>query len=310
MNDVLDVILPVFGLMALGYGAGWLGVLSRDAGVGLSDFVFTFCIPPLIFRTMAVAALPETQPWGYWLAYFLAAAIVWAFAMLIARRFGSGHGESVIAGFCASQSNTVLVGIPLLLKAYGDAGAVPLFLLLAIHLPIMVAVATVLIEDPARMDWPLLGRRLLLNPILLSIFIGLLWRSMGWGLGGVVKTIVDQLAGAAIPCALIAMGLALRRYGLHSDLRLSLAISGLKLIVHPALVYVFATRVFAMPPVWAGVAVLFAAMPSGVNSYLFAERYKVGVDLSSGTIALSTGLSAFSTLFWLWMLGVGSAARL
>ena len=305
MSSVLEVTLPVFGLMALGFFAGWFRILRNEAGAGLSDFVFTFCIPPLIFRTMATAVLPEAQPWGYWLAYFLGAGLVWALTMVLSRRvFGTAHGESVIAGFCASQSNTVLVGIPLLLKAFGDAGAVPLFLLLAVHLPIMVAAATVLIEDPKNVNWPLLGRRLLLNPILMSIFAGLLWRATGLGLGGAAKTIIDMLSSAAIPCALIAMGLALRRYGLHSDIKLSLMVTGMKLILHPALVYLFAMRVFAMPPAWAGVAVLFAAMPSGVNSYLFAERYNVGVGLSSGTIALSTGLSVFTTLFWLWVLGV------
>lgn len=307
MNDLAAVVLPVFGLMGLGFMAGWLQILGPEAGVGLSDFVFTFCIPPLIFRTMATAAMPQSQPWGYWLTYFIAAFLVWAATMLLARRaFAVSHGESVIAGFCASQSNTVLVGIPLLLKAYGEAGAVPLFLLLAIHLPIMVGLATVLIEEPGRIDWPLLARRLLLNPILLSIFVGLAWRAAGWPLEGPARSIVDQLAAAAIPCALIAMGLSLRRYGLQSDLRLSLAVTGMKLIVHPALVYVLATRVFTMPPAWSGVAVLFAAMPSGVNSFLFAGRYRVGVGLSSGAIALSTGLSVFSAFFWLWMLGVGA----
>ena len=180
MSSVLEVTLPVFGLMALGFFAGWFRILRNEAGAGLSDFVFTFCIPPLIFRTMATAVLPEAQPWGYWLAYFLGAGLVWALTMVLSRRvFGTAHGESVIAGFCASQSNTVLVGIPLLLKAYGDAGAVPLFLLLAVHLPIMVAAATVLIEEPGNVNWPLLVRRLLLNPILMSIFAGLLWRATG-----------------------------------------------------------------------------------------------------------------------------------
>ena len=306
VSDVIAIVVPVFVLIGLGFAAGWFGVLSHQAGEGLSDFVFTFCIPPLIFRTMATATMPETQPWGYWLAYFSGVAIVWALTMLLARRsFGAGHGQSVIAGFCASQSNTVLVGIPLLLSAYGEAGRVPLFLLIAVHLPIMVTAATLLIEGRRGVNLVNLARRLFLNPILLGIFFGLAWRGTGWELGGPLKSVLDQLAAAAIPCALVAMGLALRRYGLHSDLRLSLAVTAMKLVVLPALVFIFATRLFAMPPVWAGIAVLFAAMPSGVNSYLLAGRYQIGVGLSSGTIALSTGLSLLSTPFWLWMMGVG-----
>ena len=308
MSEVLAVVLPVFILIGLGFAAGWFGILSHQAGEGLSDFVFTFCIPTLIFKTMATADLPQTQPWGYWGAYFLGVALVWALTMFLARRvFHVPHGESVIAGFCASQSNTVLVGIPLLLSAYGEAGRVPLFLLIAVHLPIMVAVATLLIEGRRGVNLLNLARRLFFNPILMGIFIGLAWRATGWTLGGPLNSEVNSLAAASIPCALVAMGLALRRYGLHSNIRLSFAVTAMKLVVLPFAVYVLATWVFPMPPVWAGIAVLFAAMPSGVNSYLLAERYKTGVALSSGTIALSTGLSVISTLFWLWLLGVGKA---
>ena len=307
MNQVFDVILPVFGLIGLGFAAGWFGLLSPAAGEGLSDFVFSFCIPPLIFKTMATAMLPDAQPWGYWFAYFLGVAIVWTATMQFARRFsGTDHAESVIAGFCASQSNTVLVGIPLLLSAYGEAGRVPLFLLIAIHLPIMVTTATVLIEGREKVRFGLLAQKLLLNPILLAIFVGLAWRATGFGFSGPLKSIIDQLAGAAIPCALVAMGLALRRYGLHEDIGLSAVVTAMKLVVHPALVYLFATKLFTMPPAWAGIAVLFAAMPSGVNSYLFAERYKTGMSLTSGTISLSTALSVVTTPVWLWVLGVGA----
>ena len=306
MIQVLQVTLPVFGLIALGFAAGWLGLLKPAAGEGLSDFVFMFCIPPLIFKTMATAVLPETQPWGYWAAYFLGVALVWAATQWFARqRPGTEHAENVIAGFCASQSNTVLVGIPLLLSAYGEAGRVPLFLLIAIHLPIMVTAATVLIEGTGRVNFAVLVQKLFLNPILLAIFIGLAWRAAGLGLGGPLKSIIDQLASAAIPCALVAMGLALRRYGLHEDLRLSFVVTFMKLVVHPGLVFVLAKWVFPMPLEWAGIAVLFAAMPSGVNSYLFAQRYGAGAGLTSGTIALSTGLSVITTPAWLWVLGVG-----
>ena len=307
MGDLVVVVLPVFGLLGLGYVAARFELLSARAGDGLSEFVFAFCIPPLIFRTMATASLPESQPWGYWSAYFIGVAGSWALAMLIGRAvFRLKPGENVVAGFSAGQSNTALVGIPLLLKAFGEPGAVPLFLLLAIHLPITMTSATLLMEGPRGLHPLQLLKRLLLNPILLGLMAGLTFRAAGLPLNGPLRTIVDYLANAAIPCALVAMGLALRRYGLRADVKLSAAIVALKLIVHPAIVYVLAFKVFAMPPVWAGVAVLFAAMPSGVNAYLFAERYKIGVGLSSSAIALSTGLSVVSTMFWLWMIGVGN----
>ncbi len=75
----------------------------------------------------------------------------------------------------------------------------------------------------------------------------------------------------------------------------------LKLVVQPALVYVLAVHLLPMPPIWAAVAVLFAACPCGVNAYLLAERYKVGVALSSGAVALTTALAVITTAGWVWV---------
>jgi malonate transporter and related proteins len=304
MLHVLTVVLPVFGLMGLGYAARATGYLGDRAGEGLSDFVFAIAIPALIFKTLTAAQLPEAQPWGYWLSYFGGVVVVWALGTQIARRFFAvSHVEGVVAGFTAAQSNTVLVGIPLILEAYGPEGAVPLFLLVAIHLPIMMTTATVLAEGrgvPLRR----IVRQLVMNPLLIAIAASVVARQLGAQPPGALKTIVDMLGAAASPCALFAMGIALRRYGAGDQPLLSIALTVLKLIVHPLIVLVLATRVFTMPAAWAGVAVLFAAMPSGVNAYLFAERYRTGVAISSGAIAISTALCVLSSAFWLAVMGI------
>ena len=125
LTDLASIVLPVFALMAIGYAAARFGLLDRRAGDGLSEFVFTIATPALVLRTMMGATLPAQQPWGYWAAYFLGVAIVWAISMLVARKvFAADYPQSVVAGFAAGQANTVLVGIPLILEAYGEAGAI------------------------------------------------------------------------------------------------------------------------------------------------------------------------------------------
>ena len=304
MLELLGILVPVFGLIALGYGARALGLLGPRAGEGLSEFVFVLAVPTLIFRTMAEAKLPESQPWGFWLAYFAALAIVWAIASLAARAlFTQDHATSVVAGFAAGQSNTVMVGIPLILRAFGEAGAAPLFLLIAVHLPLILVVATAAIEGADRVDPRDLARRLALNPILLGLAAGLLWRWTGWTLAGPPRQLVDSLSAAAAPCALAAMGLTLKQVGWPAERGLLAIVGALKLLVQPALCWLFAFHVFAMPPVWASVAVVFAAMPTGVNAYLLAERHRAGVPLTSGAVAATTALAPLSLGLWLWLLG-------
>lgn len=305
MLAALLVVLPVFGLIALGYVARWTRLLRETTGEGLSDFVFVLAVPCLLFRTLAKAEIPQTQPWGYWIAYFTGLAIVWALAMLIASRFFARKGpELVVSGFAAAQSNTVFVGVPMILKAYGDAGAVPLGLLLAIHLPVTMTIATLLAEGRTASITMLL-RRLFTHPIIIGIILGVLARPVVDQLPSPFWTLIDLIAGAAVPCALISLGISMRRYGLESGLGLPAALSTLKLGLHPLIVYLLATRVFDMPAHWSGVAVLFAACPCGINAYLFAERYRQGIADASSAITLSTLISLFTTAAWLNWLGVG-----
>ncbi len=305
MLDLLTIVLPVFGLIAIGYIARQTGFVSDRAGEGLSEFVFSLSLPCLIFRTLVRAEIPDVQPWGYWISYFAGVAVVWIAAMVLGRRlFGLKGVSGVVAGFLAGQANTVFVGVPMILKAYGDAGAVPLFLLIAVHLPVTMTVATILAEG--RQASPLvILRRLATHPIVVGILAGSAFRPIAPSVPAPVWQIMDLLASAAVPCALISMGIALRRYGMQMGWQLPTLISILKLVVHPLLVLLLATKVFHMPPVWAGVAVLFASCPSGINAYLFAERYGEGVALASSAVTLSTVMALGTTLLWLYVLGVG-----
>ena len=304
MLHILAIILPVFGLIGVGFFSRLIRFISDRTGDGLADYVFAIAIPCLIFKTLAESAIPVSQPWGYWLAYFGAVAITWTISQVLARRlFNLDHGEAVVAGFSGAQANTVLVGVPLILEAYGPEGAVPLFLLIAVHLPIMFSCATLLIEG--RNASPrAIARQIFGNPILIAILVSSAVQFSGANVPQEVRQLVDAIAASATPCALIAMGIALNHYGIGKHLNLTLILSATKLLLHPFLVFVLAHYVFSMPPVWSGVAVLFAASPSGINAYLFAERYKTGVPIASGAIAVSTAFSVISTAFWLFILKI------
>jgi malonate transporter and related proteins len=305
MLESLAIVFPVFGLIAIGYGGNRLGLITNRMGEGLSEFVFSLALPCLIFRTLVRAEIPAVQPWGYWISYFVGVAVVWFTATAIGRRYyGLSGVPAVVAGFAAGQANTVFVGVPMILKAYGDAGAVPLFLLIAVHLPVTMTLATLLAEGRGASPLLLL-RRLVTHPIVVGILAGSAFRPVAAFVPGPVWQTIDLLGGAAVPCALIAMGISLRRYGMQTGWQLPTLISGLKLIVHPLIVLLLTTRVFHMPPAWSGVAVLFASCPSGINAYLFAERYGQGVALASASVTLSTVLALGTSVLWLQVLGVG-----
>ncbi|MDA9533096.1 AEC family transporter [Bradyrhizobium sp. CCBAU 25338] len=74
----------------------------------------------------------------------------------------------------------------------------------------------------------------------------------------------------------------------------------LKLMAMPAAAFVLAT-LLDLPPLAAGVVVLFAAMPTGANVYIFAVQYQRLVNPVSGAVALGTLLAAVTLPGVVWV---------
>lgn len=316
MTSILEIVGPVFCLIGLGYLIARTGYLPSQAGDGLSEFVFKVAVPLLLMQSIGTATFSEGSGWATWLAfwgtYFTGVLVVWVAAMLlIAHAFRRGRRVSVIAGVAAGFSNLVLMGIPLIQRALGQEGLQAFLVLIAVHLPLMMAISTFLMEYAARADGtedtPLepgtiarsLGRNLLVNPIILGIFAGLLWRATGIGLAGIPKTVLDLLSGTTGPLALIALGMGLIKYGIRGNLAPALSLVFFSLVAMPAIVWAAGQWVLDLPVLWLQVAVLAAACPTGINAYLFATHFKAGEGLATNTIVLAAVGSVVTLPFWL-----------
>ena len=295
--------------MAAGYAATFTRVFGRDAANALAAFVFYFAIPVMMFRNMATTELPETIAWGYLGSYFLGVAVVFGIGMTTARlAFGGSFERQALIGFGSAFGNSVLLGIPLVLTSFGEQASLPLFLLLAFHSTVLFTAITVIIEagrggGEALRAVPLRALKGLLgNPIIWGMAGGIGFSLLGLRLPGAIERFAVLLAGAAVPCALFSVGASLRAYRLVGALQPALLMVALKLVLQPLAVWLLAVWVFDVPPLWAKVVVLMAALPVGVNVYVFATRYDAGQAESAAAILLSNILSVVSLpliLFWL-----------
>ena len=307
MLDIAALILPVFTVVLTGFLFAFFKVLPRGVIEALSSFIFNVGVPFLLFRTMQRAELPEASPWAYWAAFFIAALLAAVFTFTITKYLSRLDAAKVgTLTIASAYGNTVLLALPLILSTVGEAGAVPLFLLLAIHLPIMTLSSTILMESLTSQKGVAVGRilktvllRLVTHPIVIGLSLGLIWRLLALPMPGFLGTAINMLADAAVPLALFALGASLTLYEIKGDVRSSILVMVAKMIVHPALVWGLSVA-FGLPPVWVLVNVLFAAAPPGINAFLFAQNYKAGIGAVSMACAIGTGLSVLTYSFWLW----------
>ena len=312
MTTVLEIVAPVFGLIAAGYLCARLGWIGDGVGRYINRFVFDLAIPVLLFRTMVRMSVPEVSPWALWASYFGGIAVSWAAASAtVFTVLGRSAREACVTGFGSGYSNTVLLGLPLIFSFFPDGrGAVPLFIILSIHLPVMMVTGTALFEWSGRSGQVRIGallmqtaKAMIVNPIIIGLLAGLAYRQTGLGLDAVADQILQPLAWIAVPAALFTMGLGLKKFGISGDPPASAVMLASKLVLHPLTVWLLAAWVFALPPVWIGVAVLFAAAPTGINVYLFASRYDVAVPAVSSAVMLGTAASVVTITAISWALG-------
>jgi len=296
MLSTVSILLPVFGLILAGFASRRFGVLGPAAASELNRFVVWLALPALLFDTLAHATWHELYQPAFVAAFGLACAVV--FAIVVVARLAGGRplADASIDGIAAAYPNTGYVGFPLAMIAFGPASLTPTTIATILVVCVLFAVAIVLIETGLQSERRVhrlvlkVGRSLVRNPLLVAPALGAAVSGAHLTLPASAETFLKLLGGAASPCALVSLGLFLAERS-NSDApvrRESWGLTGVKLVVQPALTWWFAVRLFALPAPLAQMAVLLAALPTGTGPFMLAEYYRREAHITSRTILLST----------------------
>lgn len=296
-TPILDVVVPIFGVMILGFAAARTGLVTERGVRGLVLFAFFFAIPALLFRSLATVELPDDIEWSFLLAFYFGSFTAYGAAMLAGRvLFARPTDHQAIFGMAGAFSNTVMLGIPITLTAFGPEASLPLFLIITFHsatfMPLTVGIIQGSRGGSSRGDhFRTVAGQVLRNPIIVGLFLGLIANLAGIELPGPVDRTAELLGASAVPAALFALGGSLAAYPLMGDVGPAVLLTSIKLVLHPLVVWVVAVPVLGLTGVWVSVAVTLAAMPSGVNAYLFAARYEAAAGVAARTVFLTTCLT-------------------
>ncbi|QIN79282.1 AEC family transporter [Rubrobacter marinus] len=298
MATILDTVLPFFALIFCGYGAARFGVLDTRSAAGLNSFVFYFALPAFLFSLMSASPIGEVLNLPFILAYSSTSLALFGLAALGGRAlFGVGKGEAAVLGLAAVLPNTGYMGIPLISTALGQEAALPIVVGLIIDGVLLIPIAIAIITAGKGAGGSTLGNvgstlaALTRNPIIVSIFAGLLFSAASpVALPGTVAGFLDLLAAATGPCALFALGATLASRSVSGAAEVSY-MTFLKLFVHPAALWLAATLVFGVDPLWAVASTLGVALPIAANVFIVARQYDTYVERTSSAIFVSTSVS-------------------
>ena len=296
----LSLAAPLFALVFVGYGlmrfSGWPAAMSDN----LSRFVFSVAMPAMLFRMMSdLSRLPPVDA-RLLMAFFGSCLIVFILGRLVAwKLFGlDGAGQSLF-GLGGVFSNNVLLGIPLAKVTLGEAALPSVALVLVFNSLTLWTLVTVSVEWARHGSFTAHGfvktvKAVLKTPIVASILSGTLFGLSGLPVPALIDQPLAMVGTAAAPLAMIVLGMGLAEYGIREGWQISVAITAVKLLVQPLVVWLLA-RLLGLPPLETRVVVLLASLAVGANVYLMARHFKVLEGPVAGSLILSTMLSALTT---------------
>lgn len=313
MDALINVVLPVFGIILTGYLAGRFEALGPESAAALNRFVFYFALPCALFIFTARAPSDKIFNWPFIGAIVSGALLTLLVALIVGRLWFHHHDVATLSmvGLTAGWGNYGYMGLPLLLTAYGPDGALPTIVASFSSIILFVGSTIAVLEgtrasgsSSLRVAAHLAGM-LLRNPLVISPLLGILFSMAALPLPKAASNYLDLMGAAVAPAALFALGLSLVGHKLIGNMGEVIWIATLKAVVNPILTFALVTNVFPMEPLWSQAAVILSATPAAVNTYVIAQQYNVYFKTVSSVIVMSTGMSIVTIFFWLIWFGVG-----
>ena len=299
-SPVFSALVPVILFISLGFLTARWGWIRAVAVKDLSNLVFMVLTPALLFRTMSTVQVQQLN-FAPVAVYFLAAGLLFG-ATLLKEGFST---LGAARGLAHTFSNTIMIGVPLVGLAFGDAGLVTLFTLISVHALVLLTSATVIFELAAARAAARSGeapahsmlrtvaqavRNGIVHPVPLPIIVGLVFAQTGLVLPEVIDKPLQLLGQALGPLALLLVGVTLAFGSVGAYFKAALRIALVKNLGFPC-VLAACGWALGLHGLSLAVMVVASSLPVGANVFLFTQRYGVAQDEVTASIAVSTALA-------------------
>jgi malonate transporter and related proteins len=307
MIDVLNLALPYFGLIFLGFLCGKLKRIPDTGLAWLNFFLIYVALPCLFYRILAKTPFDELNNIPFVVATALATFGAFIAAFVVSMALRGRLADAAIAGLAGGYGNIGYMGPGLALGTLGAQAAAPVALIFCFDTIVLFSLVPMLMGI-ASADKKSLGatalevvRKIVLHPFLIATALGVASAALHFEPPIALDRLMQFLQNAAAPCALFALGVtvALRPMARFPwDVPAAVAI---KLVLHPLLVLALLSLLGPFSETWVYAAVLMAALPPALNVFIMARQYDTWVEQASSSILLGTLVSVVTLTFVMWL---------
>ena len=298
--NTIELLLPDFGIILLGYGLGHYTKLNEEVWKSVEILVYFLLFPVLLFSSI------NKSPLDIWVSAPLIEAGLMLALCTIALSYSLVHlpwikskiDLSMHAGSAqvAFRFNS-FIALALAQRLFGEMGLIKISILLGITIPLLNVAAV----------WPMaknseLGflKELSRNPLVLATLSAMAFNLLGLHLPSLIDTSLSKVGAASIPLGLMAAGASLHLGKFREELPLSAGLLSIRHAIAPVLAFFLATQL-GLPPMEGSLLIVFSALPTASSSFVLTSRMGFDGHYVAGLVTLSTlfGMASLSFAFFL-----------
>lgn len=306
----LELCAPLFLLVFLGWALIKIKLFDSAVSKALSKLVFKFLMPMLLFRQMSHLSEMPPVDLRVLIAFFGSCIVVFVLGRQMGRRvFHQDSTAQVITGMGGIFGNNVQLGIPIVALALGQNAMPTISVLIIFNVLLLWTTATACVEfgrTGGNIDWRKFVtamKGIFKNPIVLGILIGSAWGLTGLHLPAVAEKTLEHVTSATTPMALLVVGMGLAQHSFRAALPKGCAISVMKLLVQPLLVYALC-RLIGLGAMETQATTLLSSLPVAINLYIMSVEFEAEEAMASNAIFVSTLISAVTVPLTMTLLSV------
>jgi predicted permease len=311
MIDILNLALPYFGLIFVGFACGKVKALPETGLAWMNFFLLYVSLPALLFGIMSKTPFAELNNPPFLIATTAATVCAFVLAMAVGRLMGGlSLREATMAGLSGGYGNIGYMGPGLAFAVIGAKAAAPVALIFCCDSIFLFSIVPLLValtgeKRPLLQTLGSVVNQIVSNPLIMAACLGALVAALQLPLPTALNNTLLFLQNAAAPVALFVLGVtvALRPLG-----RMPWEVPGViavKLLAHPVIVFTLLLLLGPFTPEWAATAILMASLPPALNVFVIARQYDTWVEPASVAVLVGTFASVVSLTTAMWLIKTG-----
>lgn len=305
----INVTLPIFLVMVIGYVLKQIGMLNDEFVTVANKFNFKVTLPVLLFKDISGVDIKAVFDIKYVLFCALVSAacfwIIWGGTKLFVKD-KSIRGAFVQSSF---RGSAAVMGLAFIQNIYGSSAMGPLMIIGAVPLYNIFSVIVLTFEanDADHMNKGEKIKQACINiaknPIILAILAGLAVGLLGIEFPTVINKTVNSVAQLATPLALITIGAGFEGRKALAKMKPTIASALIKLVIQPLVFLPLAAKMGFTGEKMIAILIMLAA-PTTPSCYIMAKNMHNDEVLTASTVVTTTLLSAFTMTAWIYILKI------